>query len=198
MKVGLLGGSFDPIHNGHLTLARAALEQLSLDRVYFVLSPLSPFKLTLPLTPASLRLRMLRLAIRGERKFKVGLWELKRKGPSYTLDTLQDFEKAHPNAEVYFIMGSDSLRSFPHWRGCKSIVRIAKLIVGLRPGALHVEPEEFLKGALITMSGRFPDISSVDLRSRLREGKPIGGLVRPLVEAFIRKSRIYEDPRRPS
>src|SRR3954467_7566966 len=116
MRVGLLGGTFDPLHYGHLGLADAARRQLKLDRIYLVLSPRSPFKVNRRLTPAVQRKRAVQAALGGRKGFSLGTWELNRKGPSYTVTTLRTLRRAHPRWDLYLILGSDTYRGFSRWK----------------------------------------------------------------------------------
>lgn len=166
MRVGLLGGSFDPVHRGHMALARAALAQLRLDCVYLVPARLSPFKRQTPPAPASRRVEALRLLVRRTPKIKVALWELRRPGPSYTIDTLTRYHRRHPSHEIVLVMGTDALGGFPRWRRARAIARIASVAVGRRPGAPMPRVPSFLSGRVTVLKGRFPAISSTQLRAR--------------------------------
>src|SRR5262245_12213562 len=115
MKVGLLGGSFDPVHNGHLKLAAAARRQLGLKKVFFVLTPRSPSKLKSAVTPVSTRLRWLRASLKG-RPYQIGPWELKNRGPTYSIKTVRKYHQAHPKDRIFFIMGSDAWKTFDRWK----------------------------------------------------------------------------------
>jgi nicotinate-nucleotide adenylyltransferase len=190
MRVGLLGGSFDPVHNGHLALASAARRQLRLSKVWFVLSPRSPFKMDRAQTPVRTRLALLSLALKGQRAFKIGRWELKRRGPSYTISTLQHYKRKHPSDHVHLIMGSDALAGFPRWRRADDIRRLARLAVGLRPHAVRRVPAS-LKISVDLLRGRFPDVSSTELRRAYVRGKSVRGRVPAVVDARIRREKIY-------
>src|SRR4051812_17403919 len=165
MKIGLLGGSFDPVHHGHLKLAEAARRQLKLDKVYLVLTPRSPFKREIVPAPMAERLRLLRLAIRNKKFLRVGTWELKAKGVSYTIDTISAYKRAHPRDEIFFIMGSDSWTGFDRWRNSRKITRMARLVVGRRPGTDKIKVPRKYRNAVTVLSGRFPDISSTEIRN---------------------------------
>jgi nicotinate-nucleotide adenylyltransferase len=181
MRVGLLGGSFDPIHVGHISLARAAQRQLKLPRIYFVVAKHSPFKSASAQTPAAVRAQLVRRALQGNKSFRVALWELKRRGPSYTVDTLRAYKKAHPRDEVFFITGSDALAGFKKWKNPSAILKLAQLVVGRRPGAKLTLPHK----NVITLKGRFPNVSSTGLRSGSTKGLPAG------VAALIKKRGLY-------
>ena len=166
MRIGLLGGSFDPVHAGHLSLARAAMTQLNLRRVYFVLAPRAPLK-RVPVTPAKDRLAMLRLALRGRRDFAAATWELGRNGPSYTVRTLRERKAARPADDLYFILGSDAAARFSRWREPRAILRLATLVVGRRPGHRSPRLPAWARGRTVVLRGTFPDVSSTAIRKGL-------------------------------
>lgn len=180
MKVGILGGTFDPVHNGHITLGTAALRQLKLDRVYFLLSPRSPFKTENIISPVSARRRMLALALRSNKKFAVGTWELRRRGPSYTVTTLADYKKAHPKHEIFLILGSDAYAGFGRWKNPAKIRALATLVVGFRPGTAIAR-----KSGAVVLKGRFPHVSSTAARAGNLSGIPAA------VRQFIKAKKLY-------
>lgn len=181
MRIGLLGGTFDPVHKGHLQLADAALKQLKLSRVYFVLSPLSPFKKKQRLTPAPLRLEMLRAALKGKSRLKVATWELERRGPSYTIETIRAYKRRHPNHQLFVIMGSDTWAGFRRWKNPQQILKLATVVVGCRPGSHDrrvtppLPPPLTGRGiripAFLILNGLFPSISSTEIRASLAKGE---------------------------
>lgn len=164
MRVGLLGGSFDPVHKGHIELGAAALRQLKLDRVYYVLSPKSPFKTTCALTSIQERLRLLRKALSNSR-FKIGLWEVARGGVSYMVDTVRAYKRRHPKDDLFLIVGSDILPGFKKWRNPRQLLQLSRLVVGLRPGYKRYRPQRLLGAEIIYLKGRFPDLSSTQMRA---------------------------------
>ncbi len=115
MRLGILGGTFDPVHYGHLLLAEQTREQCGLDRIWFLPAAVPPHKRSAPLTPGARRIEMLRLAIAGHEAFEVSTLEIDRGGVSYTLDTLSAVRQQQPEAELFFLMGADSLRDLPTW-----------------------------------------------------------------------------------
>ena len=121
MRIGIFGGSFDPIHNGHLTLAKSAVRELKLDRVYFVPAKRSPFKIDAPLSPARHRIKMIQLAIGSNPKFKISRAEVLRPHPSYSYQTVRWFKKRFVESEIFFILGDDSLKDFAKWKNYKKI-----------------------------------------------------------------------------
>ncbi|MCG3204786.1 MAG: Nicotinate-nucleotide adenylyltransferase [Elusimicrobia bacterium] len=187
-KIGLLGGTFDPVHQGHLALAKAALKQLELDLVYLVLSPRSPFKLDHNLTPVQLRAAMLKLALKDQEKIQLGEWEINRPGPSYSVTTLSTYKKMNPTHDLFLILGSDALASFSKWKSHNHILRLATLVVGRRPGT-SLEMSGVI-GQIFFLKGMFPEISSSRIRQDLATHKKPQGL--PVtVERFIRAHQLY-------
>lgn len=185
MKVGLFGGSFDPIHNAHLKLAAAALRQLKLSRVYFVVSPRSPFKLNRRQASPEARLRMVRAAIRGEPRFRAADWELRRRGPSYTVSTLRAYRRAHPEDEIFLIAGTDALAGLPRWKDPAGIARLARLAAGRRPGAAWPRLPAGLAERVVRLKGTFPDVSSTAIRAgRFRD-------VPPAARAILLREGLY-------
>ena len=195
-RLGLLGGTFDPPHYGHLVLAETARVQLGLDRVLFVVAGLPPHKPGRPITPDSHRLAMVETAIVGNSAFAISRVDLDRPGPHYTVETLFLLRREYPEAEPFFLIGGDSLAQFLNWRDPAGILGQARLAVMPRPG---YEPDlAALERALPGMDGRlawldapFLDISASDLRRRVRQGLPIRYLVPPPVEVYIREHRLY-------
>jgi nicotinate-nucleotide adenylyltransferase len=195
-QLGILGGTFDPPHYGHLALAENARAQLGLDRVLFVLAGHPPHKPDRPIAPAGHRLAMVDAAIAGNPAFAVSRVDLDRPGPHYTVDTLTLLQQKHPDAELFFLMGGDSLAQFLSWHDPAGIVRQARLAVMRRPG--YELDRERLEQAipearerLVWLDAPHLDIASSDLRRRVREGLPLRYLVPPLVETYIRDHHLY-------
>ncbi len=197
MRIGVLGGTFDPIHYGHLILAEEARVCLSLARVLFVPAKDPPHKLGQPYSPAAGRLRMVELAVAGNPCFEVSLVDLERPSPSYTVDTLACLQEAlGPEAELYFLMGVDSLANILTWHDPPGIVARAHLAVALRPG--YSADLQALERALPGLTARthfltIPEvgISAHDLRRRVSLGLPIRYQVPECVEAYIREQGLY-------
>lgn len=203
MKLGILGGTFDPPHVGHLRLAEAALGYLSLDRVLFVPAGEPWRKTGREITPSEHRLAMVRLAIEGCPQYEVSTLEVDRPGPSYTVDTLGDLLARHgPEAELYLILGEDALLDLPNWREPQRIIALAWLAVALRsPGRdLEVtELEEAIPGisrrlAVLPMS--YVDVSGTALREWSRKGVDLKGLVPPPVQSYIKTHHLYSNESR--
>jgi nicotinate-nucleotide adenylyltransferase len=198
MKVGVLGGTFDPVHLAHLGMAQEARNALELDEVIIVPAGQPVFKSSDRVTPAALRLEMLRLALVGRPYLKISRIEIERQGPSYTVDTLSVLKKQYgPGAELYFILGWDSLAQLPVWREPQRIIAMCRLVVVPRPGFPRpaVEAlEEKLPGIIqkVTFLDRPNlDISATKIREKVRKGESIDGLVPGPVAAYIKKQKLY-------
>ena len=198
-RVGILGGTFDPVHHGHLVAAEEARYQLGLDRVLFVPAAHPPHKPRQPITPAHHRLRMIELAIAPSPHLAVSRVDLDRPGPSYTVDTL-DLLRAEwgPDALLFFIQGADLLADILTWHQPQRLIQLCQLAVVERA---DVEIDlQYLEGHLPGLSSRIHwvrmpglDISSRDLRARVRRGRPISHLVPRAVEAYILEQGLYRD-----
>lgn len=184
MLTGVLGGSFDPIHHGHLILARAAREELGLDRIVFVPANRSPHKAdTKPATPED-RWAMVNLAIRGERGFEASDTELRRPAPSYTVDTLRELGGQYPGDEFTLLIGADNVAGFATWREPEEIRRLARIAVLDRAGQTAVRHDW-------PVVRRVVDISSTDIRARVAEGCSIRYLTPDSVCGYIESHRLY-------
>ncbi|VVM07140.1 nicotinate-nucleotide adenylyltransferase [Methylacidimicrobium tartarophylax] len=189
LRLGLFGGSFDPIHHGHLIGSWDALEQMSLDRIIFIPCALSPHKQDPPLAPGEERVAMIRQAIRGWPAFSLSECELIRGGPSYSVETAEEMHSRFPSAELFWIIGSDQAQSLPSWKDYSRLRRLVTFLVIPRPGYVHVVPE---RGMALLPSPHFVDISSTEIRDRTVSGLPIGHLVPRPVATHIAKRRLYE------
>ena len=188
MKIGLLGGTFNPIHIGHLILAEEALCKLRLDKVIFVPSYQPPHKEEENVLDAAHRLNMAVLAIEGNPKFEVSRVEIDARQTSYSIDMIKKFRQIHgPKAEVFFITGSDSLKELFSWKKIDEIFELTNFIVANRPGFPVKEVPEGAQAVAITGM----EISSSDIRERLRKGRSIRYLVPEKVRAYIEKHRLY-------
>jgi len=183
MRIGILGGSFDPIHHGHLILARAAREELGLDRIIFIPANMSPHKTETKPATAEDRMEMVRLAIEGEEGFEASDIELKRPAPSYTVDTLRGLKKSHPDDEFVLLIGADNVAKFDTWREPEEIKRLAQIAVLDRAGG-NVTHEWPVVRRLI-------DISSTDIRARVAAGRSIRYLTTPQVCGYIASHSLY-------
>ncbi len=190
-RIGVLGGTFDPIHNTHLDMARAAMESARLDRVLFVLSARPPHKRDDTVASPEQRLDMLEAALEDEANFAACELELHREGPSYMRETLRDLEEAYPGAEFFLILGLDSLLDFPNWKGPEDILERARLLVAPREGDGRFVPPS-LEGKYDFVPFEESDVSSTDIRGRVSRAEPIDALVPGGVVRLIREQGIYD------
>jgi len=199
VKVGVLGGTFDPIHRGHLAAADAAMDCAGLDRVLLVPTGRPPHRRG-AVASAEQRLEMCRLAIDGDPRFAVSDVEIRRGGLSYTADTLQQLKHEHPGDELYLVLGWDAARLFASWHQPDVVLRLASVVVVTRPGnaapdaaALH---DAGLDPATTVLCARpTPDISGSALRRAIAGGEPVGDRLPESVERYIAKNRLYMDNR---
>jgi nicotinate-nucleotide adenylyltransferase len=202
MRIGVFGGSFDPVHYGHLILAEQCREQAGLDEVWFIPAARPPHKLDDSQSPFAARVEMLRLALSGPPVFRIDPLETERDGPSFTADTLEELDRRHPGREWSLLLGGDSLADFPSWREPLRILKRAELVVMERPGSPILGPEE-LAGALKMPAGTQPrlrkvdvpliDLSSRDIRRRVTAGCSIRFMVPPEVDDYVRANRLYRN-----
>jgi len=197
MRFGVLGGTFDPIHYGHLIIAEEALARLQLNQVLFVPAKNPPHKLAQPYSPAEHRLRMVELAIASNPAFAISEVDLSRPGPSYTADTLAILqEQLGPTAELFFIMGLDSLANIATWHEPAQILARAQIAVAARPGyRIDLRALETRLPGLTARTHILPTpeigIASHDLQERVRQGLPIRYQVPDSVEAYIHQQGLY-------
>jgi nicotinate-nucleotide adenylyltransferase len=183
-KIGIYGGSFDPIHHAHLILARAAREQLGLEKVIFVPAAVSPFK-DKPVASAETRWLMLRAAVQGEPAFAVDDCELRRAPPSYAIDTVQDIQSREPEAEIYFLIGNDNVPTLGKWHRFRELDGLVHFVVLDRAG---IEVKHRYKTVQ-----RKVDISATEIRNRVASGQSIRYLVPTAVEEIIRQGSLYRE-----
>ncbi len=198
MRLGVFGGTFDPIHNGHLMVAQECRDRLGMDRVLFVPARLPPHKQVRSLTAPHHRMAMVRLAIASNPGFEASSIELSRPGPSYSVDTLLQLRQHQPeDTDMFFIMGADSLNDLASWRDPAGLLANCKLVVVSRPGAPAVEPARLdclYPGAderVIPLQVIGLDIASSDLRSRVAVGKTIRCQLPDDVIAYIESNKLY-------
>ena len=192
VRLGVFGGTFDPVHVGHLAIAHAALESVPLDRVLFVIARRSPLKERGPIASEADRLRMLELAVAGEPRFAVSRVELDRDGPSYTVDTLEflagsDGRPSGGPDDLFLILGSDAIADLPRWKDPDRIARLATLVVADRPGA----PERIGDAPVVRFDAPRIDISSRELRARAARGRSLRYLVPDPVWKHIKARGLY-------
>jgi nicotinate-nucleotide adenylyltransferase len=200
MRIGIFGGTFDPIHFGHLLVAEQAREQAELDQVWFLVSARPPHKAGQPITPFDRRAEMLTLALAGyEDRFRVETIEKDRPGLSYTADTLDALEEQHPKTDWFLILGADSVHDLPGWHEPVRIIDRATILVAGRPGHSIWSAAE-LAGRLGLAADRVRlraaeipliDIASRDLRRRAAEGRSLLFQLPRAVEVYIRERRLY-------
>jgi nicotinate-nucleotide adenylyltransferase len=188
--IGLLGGSFDPVHHGHLIVGQVAAEKLRLDGLRFVPAREQPFKRGQHRTSAEHRAAMLSLAVAGMPGFAVELSELERPGPSYTVDTLRALRKREPGAEFTLLLGADAAADLPAWREADQIPHLARVVVFARPGS--PVPESPLVSAAIEVPEI--DISATEVRNRVERGQSVRYWVPDAVAEYIRTHRLYSEP----
>jgi len=188
-RLGLFGGSFDPVHLGHLLVAQAAREELGLSRLFLIPAAQSPFKPDRQPSPAHERLRLLRLALVGQEWCEIDEQELKRGGVSYTIDTLRDYSRRFPQAELFYLIGADHVSQLPKWRHAEELGALAQFVVIPRPGQQEAPlPAPFHDRRL----AGFPlGISSSQLRARVKAGLSIEHLVPASVAEAVRNNRLY-------
>jgi nicotinate-nucleotide adenylyltransferase len=195
MKLGVMGGTFDPIHLGHVAMAEAAADCAGLDRVLLVPASVPPHRAAAT-APAGDRLAMTRLAASGHPRLEVSDVELRRPGPSYTVDTLRALARERPGAELHLLLGWDAARDILAWRAPDEVLRLARPVVVSRPGypapterdlaAAGIEPTWAILCDVPT-----PDVESTDVRRLVERGASLAGLVDPAVEAYLKRHHLY-------
>ena len=206
-KIGVFGGTFDPIHNAHLLLAEQGREALELERVIFVPAKAPPHKRAGGLAPAASRLHMVRLATQRNPGFAVSDIELRRRGPSYTIDTIRALKRrVGADARLYFLIGGDTIGELPTWRSIRTLAKLCEIVPLTRPGAptprigalakaLGEEEARALLGRLIEMP--LMDVSATDVRRRVAEGRSIRYLTPEIVGEYILRKGLYTKRARP-
>ncbi len=189
-RVGILGGTFNPVHLGHLLMAQDALEQAQLNWVEFVPCWMPPHKPAVKLAEAALRLRMLRSATRGHPMFRVNDIELRRQGRSYSVDTLEQMRRDRPAAQFYFIIGSDSLAELHRWRRIERLSELCSFVVMMRPGHPRC-PVPSCARVEAWVEAHVCGISSSDVRKRIARGLSIHYLVPESVKRHIQQHKLY-------
>lgn len=196
MRLGILGGTFDPPHFGHLHMAEAALQQLHLDKVLFAPAGVQPLRQNERHTAPEHRARMVELALADQPRFELSRIDLDRPGPHYTVDLIALVQRQHPQAALWFIMGEDSLADLLRWRDPARLIALARLVVLHRPS--HTPDWPALETALPDLRARMDwiehaaiDISATDIRQRVRDGLPIDQLVPKPVADYIILQNLY-------
>jgi nicotinate-nucleotide adenylyltransferase len=188
--IGLFGGSFDPIHHGHLIVAQVAAERLGLDSLRFLPAREQPFKQGRHGTSAEHRAAMLSLAISNAPGFAVERIELDRPGPSYTVDTLDQLHRLEPQSKFVLLLGADAATELPAWREAERIPELAQVVVFARPGS-RVPASTFVSQVIEVPA---IDISATEIRRRVSRGQSIRYWVPDVVAEYIARHRLYLDP----
>ena len=195
-KVGVLGGTFDPLHLGHLRAAEVARDELTLESVLFVPARNPPHKPGDAVTDASARVAMLELGLAGEEGFELSSIEIERVGPSYTIETLDELQRKHPDADYWFITGSDAFMEIRTWKDWEVLLERYAFAVNERPGfgleeAARAVPSS-LHERVVFLQTKMLNVSSTEIRSLVRDGHSIRFLVPEAVDDYIRRNRLYE------
>jgi nicotinate-nucleotide adenylyltransferase len=188
MKIGILGGTFNPIHYGHLILGEQVRGQLKLDKVIYVPVYMPPHKNAQGIIQAEHRLKMAALAVKKNKRFSVSNDEIRRRGTSYTIDTLREIKKRYPSAELFFICGSDLVNEIPTWKNVDEIFEMARFVLAKRPGfGKRLTGKNFIKINVAQV-----DISSSLIRDLVRQGRSIRYLTPGTVVEYIEKHGLYK------
>ncbi|MDP7011236.1 MAG: nicotinate (nicotinamide) nucleotide adenylyltransferase [Verrucomicrobiota bacterium] len=188
-RIGLFGGSFDPVHLGHVMVARAALEELRLDRLYIVPAAQSPFKPGQQPAAADARMQLLRLAFDGQTNCEIDTQEIERDGVSYTIDTARAYADRYSGAELFYLIGADHVPTLPEWREAEALAPLVTFVVVPRPGEPVADFPEPFRGRVL--HGQPMEISASDIRERLRNGKKIDHLTLPRVAEALKTMHLY-------
>jgi nicotinate-nucleotide adenylyltransferase len=198
MNIGILGGTFDPVHSGHLVIAEEAQRELNLIRVIFVPAGKPWLKTKRKITPAVHRVEMVKRAIAGDATFELSTIEVDRPGPSYSVDTVYILQRQlGAEAKIFFLVGWDSLAELPRWREPSRLVQLCKLVAITRPGLSRPDLKSLessvpgITRSVVWLNIPPIDISSSDIRDRLAQGLSIHGLVPENVESYIKENKLY-------
>jgi len=193
LKLGVLGGTFDPIHFGHLRIAEAARKIIGLDKVVFIPTGIPWLKAGTKITDANHRMEMVRLAIKPNKFFSVSSIDVDRLGNTYTRDTLVELKKELPTStQIFFIIGSDSFNSFSKWKEPEEILRLANLVVIKRPGHLWQQFNK-IQDNVIFVEGPIVNISGTEIRSRAADGNLLEEMIPKSVEDYIYQNNLYSN-----
>jgi nicotinate-nucleotide adenylyltransferase len=193
VRLAIFGGSFDPPHIGHLLAASDAFEQLSLDRLVLVPAATQPLKAGRAAAAATQRLEMTRLLVQGDDRFEVSSVEVDRGGLSFTVDTLMHFATRYPTAERFLLVGADVLGSFAQWKEPERILELARLVLLERQSDAPAAPVTLHNREVRRLPTRRIDVSSTEIRERVRAGQSIRGFVPDAVAAYVDRSGLYRE-----
>jgi nicotinate-nucleotide adenylyltransferase len=188
-RIGIFGGSFNPVTYGHLLIAQAAMEELALDRLFFVPAAQSPFKPGARLATPAARLRLLRLAMPGRTRWEIDDQELRRGGISYTVETLADYHLRFPQANLFYLLGADHAARLPEWQQAEKLARLASFALFPRPGAAPPTLPPPFEGRVL--KGVACAISASLVRTRAKAGQSLDGLVPPAVAEAISQNQLF-------
>lgn len=194
MRLGVFGGTFDPPHLGHLVAASDACQALGIERMLWVPSAVPPHKRDTVHASAAHRLAMVRAAVAGDPRFQADDLELRREGPSYTVDTLRALREREPGAELCFVTGADNLAEIPGWREPEEILRLARLAVVTRRGDGHAPAAAAGMAPADVVAVTRVDVSATEIRRRVAAGETIRYLVPDAVRAYIEREGLYREP----
>ncbi|MDO5418161.1 MAG: nicotinate-nucleotide adenylyltransferase [Lachnospiraceae bacterium] len=200
-RIGIMGGTFDPIHNGHIMLGRQAKEEYELDQIWFMPSGQPPHKTDHRVTDARIRWEMAELALKDEEGFVLSDFEIRRPGNTYTAQTLTLLKKTYPEHDFYFIIGADSLYEIERWYEPERVMEQTAILVAsreyekehpsLRKQIHHLE--EKYGARIMQLHCREMDVSSEEIRGMAAEGKPLDGLLPKAVAEYVKRHHLYED-----
>ena len=199
MKIGILGGSFDPVHTGHIELANKALS-LGLSKVIFVPTGAQPFKCDIVPASETDRVEMLKLAIKGNPQFEISFYEIQKQGLSYTINTLRAMKEIYKDAEIFFIIGIDAFIEIERWKGSEELLEEFSFIIGMRPGYLEEQLEEVISRLctnygtkLVKIKNPMIDISSTEIRRYVKTGdwSETEGKIPEQVKEYIIQNEVY-------
>ncbi|GAB4177427.1 MAG: nicotinate-nucleotide adenylyltransferase [Terrimicrobiaceae bacterium] len=185
-SLALYGGTFDPIHHGHLILARDAMERMEISRVIFLPAQISPHKLDRPPSPPEIRLSMVSAAISADPSFSVDPRELARTGPSFTIDTAREYREEFPETRLFYFIGDDNLPELHTWKDIDELQTLVDFVILSRTGI--AQPVRY------PIISRNIEISSTEIRSRVAASRPVHHMVPPAVDEIIRCHRLYQNP----
>lgn len=198
-RIGILGGTFDPVHNGHIGLAEDAKQQEELEKVIFMPAKLQPFKLHKEVTEGKHRLEMIRLAVSPYAGLEASDYELRQERISYTYKTLREIQKQEGNeTQLYFITGTDAFLKIAAWRNAEEMLRTYSFAVGSRPGYKDGKLDTCIDRIkkvynthIVKIENQKRDISATEIRERLEKGSPLKGLIPESVERYIKENGLY-------